>query len=61
MAGDSLRRQMKLTEDYCERKGLFLDNALNPRDLVVGGLSGKNADTGALALFLEAAAGSEGL
>src|SRR3954470_3227239 len=54
MAGDSLRRQLKLTESYCERKGLFLDDSLNLRDLGVSGFRGKNADTGALSLFLEA-------
>jgi DNA invertase Pin-like site-specific DNA recombinase len=54
MAGDSLRRQLKLTESYCERKGLFLDDSLRLRDLGVSGLRGKNADVGRLALFLEA-------
>jgi DNA invertase Pin-like site-specific DNA recombinase len=54
MAGDSLRRQLKLTEDYCERNGLFLDESLNLRDLGVPAFRGENADTGALALFLEA-------
>lgn len=54
MAGDFLRRQLKLTEDYCERKGLILDDSLNLRDLGVSGCHGKNADAGALARFLEA-------
>src|SRR5262249_54730099 len=54
MAGDSLRRQLKLTEVYCEREGLFLDESLNLRDLGVSGFRGKNADTGALAVFLDA-------
>jgi len=54
MAGDSLRRQLKLTENYCERKGLFLDDSLRLQDLGVSGFRGKNADVGRLSIFLEA-------
>src|SRR5262245_63841388 len=54
MGGDSLRRQVKLTEEYCKRKRLHLDNTLNLKDLGVSGFCGKNADTGTLAMFLEA-------
>jgi DNA invertase Pin-like site-specific DNA recombinase len=52
MAGDSVRRQLKLTEDYCERKGLFLDDSLHLRDEGVSGYRGKNADVGRLSRFL---------
>src|SRR5687768_602236 len=54
MAGDSLRRQLKLTESYCERHGLTLDDSLRLQDLGVSGFRGKNADVGRLSLFLEA-------
>src|SRR5262245_38137443 len=54
MAGDSLRRQLKLTQDYCERKGLTLDESLNLRDLGMSALRGKNADVGALSIFVKA-------
>jgi DNA invertase Pin-like site-specific DNA recombinase len=52
--GDSLRRQVQLTEDYCRRKGLVLDTSLTLRDLGVSAYRGANAATGALSGFLDA-------
>ena len=52
--GDSLRRQAKLTEEYCERKKLSLDTSLALRDMGVSAYRGDNAATGALAAFLDA-------
>lgn len=39
-AGDSLRRQMELTEEWCERNGLALDTSLSLRDLGVSAFRG---------------------
>ncbi len=52
-AGDSLRRQTAKAEAYCERHGLAFDNR-SLQDLGVSAFRGKNAQTGALAGFLEA-------
>ena len=52
--GDSLRRQAKLTEGYCERTKRSLDTSLALRDLGVSAYRGDNAATGALAAFLDA-------
>lgn len=54
LKGDSLRRQLALTADYCKRNQLALDESLNLRDLGVSAFRGGNAETGALASFLKA-------
>jgi hypothetical protein len=52
--GNSLRRQLELSEDYCRRNGLSLDESLQLRDLGVSAFRGHNVRDGALAGFLEA-------
>jgi DNA invertase Pin-like site-specific DNA recombinase len=54
LKGDSLRRQTALTAEYCKRNKLHLDDSLNLRDLGVGAFRGRNAETGALSVFLDA-------
>jgi len=54
LKGDSLRRQLALTADYCKRRKLALDDTLNLRDLGVSAFRSGNAETGALASFLKA-------
>ena len=53
-AGDSLRRQVALADDYARRHGLTLDTELNLRDLGVSGYRGDNVAIGALGAFLKA-------
>ncbi|WP_438332337.1 recombinase family protein [Burkholderia pseudomallei] len=52
--GDSLRRQLELTERYCEKKGLRLVRESAYRDLGVSAFRKKNMETGKLAEFIEA-------
>ncbi len=52
--GDSLRRQVELTERYCEKKGLTLARASAYRDLGVSAFRKKNLETGKLAEFIDA-------
>jgi DNA invertase Pin-like site-specific DNA recombinase len=52
--GDSLRRQLKVTEDYVVEKGLTLDRELTFRDLGVSAYRGTNKTEGALAAFIGA-------
>jgi DNA invertase Pin-like site-specific DNA recombinase len=52
--GDSLRRQLELTERYCEKKGLRLVRESAYRDLGVSAFRKKNIETGKLAEFIEA-------
>src|SRR5262249_7617527 len=52
--GGSLGRQKKLSEAYCRRKKLKLDDSLTLRDLGVSAFRGDNVRNGALAGFLEA-------
>lgn len=54
MAGDSLRRQTSLAEEYAAAHGLELDEALTYRDLGVSAFRGGNANVGKLGEFLEA-------
>ncbi|MBB3445882.1 recombinase family protein [Rhizobium sp. BK379] len=49
--GDSLRRQLELSEEYAKRNNLNLDNSL--RDIGVSVWTGANVKTGALGRFLE--------
>src|SRR4051812_100768 len=51
--GDSERRQVKLTEDYCRRKGLTLDESLRLTDRGVSAHHSANAETGRLGVFLD--------
>lgn len=51
--GDSLRRQMKLAEDYATKHDLVLDNH-SYRDLGVSAFKGKNAVEGSLNTFIKA-------
>jgi DNA invertase Pin-like site-specific DNA recombinase len=51
--GDSLRRQVQQTSDFCQRHGLILDEKYNYRDLGVSAYSGANAESGDLAVFLD--------
>lgn len=53
--GDSHRRQLELSERYCEQNGLALDTSLNLLDLGVSAFRGHNAASGQLGLFLQAA------
>lgn len=54
MKGDSLRRQTEPTREYAKRHGLSLDESLTFKDLGVSAYRGRNAQDGALALFLKA-------
>lgn len=51
--GDSLRRQIKLAEDYAKAHDLVLDTH-SYRDLGIGAFKGRNAVEGALGTFLQA-------
>lgn len=51
--GDSLRRQLKLAEDYAAKHNLFLDTH-SYRDLGVSAFKGKHAIEGSLGTFLKA-------
>lgn len=51
-AGDSFRRQLKASQEYCARLDLQLDESLNLRDLGVSGFKGRNVEKGALGRFL---------
>jgi DNA invertase Pin-like site-specific DNA recombinase/uncharacterized coiled-coil protein SlyX len=52
--GDSLKRQVKMAEDYAKLHGLTIDRKLKLRDLGVSSFRGDNAATGALRTFLTA-------
>jgi DNA invertase Pin-like site-specific DNA recombinase len=52
--GGSLTRQTRLSQNYCQRKGLVLDDSLTLRDLGVSAFRSDNVREGALAGFLEA-------
>jgi DNA invertase Pin-like site-specific DNA recombinase len=53
--GDSLRRQTDDARAFAARKGITLDEELTVRDEGISAFYGRNAQTGALAAFLEAA------
>jgi DNA invertase Pin-like site-specific DNA recombinase len=53
-AGDSFRRQSEMAAAYAAKNGLELDTELTFRDLGVSAFRGKNAETGALGVFLDA-------
>jgi DNA invertase Pin-like site-specific DNA recombinase len=52
--GGSLNRQTALSQVYCQKKNLLLDDSLTLRDLGVSAFRGDNVRDGALAGFLEA-------
>jgi DNA invertase Pin-like site-specific DNA recombinase len=56
LKGDSLRRQVEATAQWCKRNGATLDESLTLRDLGVSGYRGKHRldDRHALAQFLKA-------
>jgi DNA invertase Pin-like site-specific DNA recombinase len=51
--GDSLRRQVELAQNYCDRHGLTL-HPVSYRDLGVSAFKRQNIERGALAAFIEA-------
>lgn len=51
--GDSMRRQLKLAEDWAKDNGLILDDRLRFQDLGLSGYSGANRTRGELNAFLE--------
>jgi len=50
---DSLRRQLKESENYCKQNGLILDETLNLKDLGFSAFKGVHRKKGALGEFLE--------
>jgi hypothetical protein len=59
--GDSLRRQIKDTQSWCQRNGVRLDDSLDLHERGVSAFRGKNATEGKLAEFLKAVqAGTQG-
>lgn len=53
LKGDSLRRQIEQTEQYCKENNLVLDESLNLRDLGLSAFTGTHKTKGALGKFLE--------
>jgi len=54
MRGDSLRRQLEATREYCVENDLELDEKLTFRDLGISAFRGANFHKGQLGLFLDA-------
>jgi DNA invertase Pin-like site-specific DNA recombinase len=52
--GDSLRRQIELSERYAAENGLILDTSFHLQDLGLSAFDRSNIDRGALGAFLEA-------
>ena len=52
--GDSIRRQVELSQKYAEAHGLTLDDSLQLTDLGVSAFNSANAATGKLGLFISA-------
>ena len=52
--GDSLRRQIELSEEYAKEHKLIFDRSLNLQDKGLSGFTGENRKKGALAVFLKA-------
>ena len=50
--GDSLRRQIELSEQYAKQHGLLLDDSLKLQDLGLSAYSGEHRNKGALGTFL---------
>lgn len=53
--GESVRRQLESSARWCAENGVTLDESFRLRDLGVSAFRGRNAKTGALAAFVEAA------
>ena len=51
--GDSLRRQVQLSQNYAEKHGLVLDTTLNMHDLGLSAYKGEHTKKGALGHFLK--------
>ena len=51
--GDSLRRQLALSQKYADENGLYLDESLRMEDLGVSAFKGKNLEEGPLSIFIE--------
>lgn len=54
LKGDSLRRQLELSEEYAKNHGLALDTSLTLRDLGLSAFHKTNLEKGALGVFVEA-------
>lgn len=54
LKGDSLRRQLELSERYAKEHGLELDTSLRLKDLGLSAFNKANLEKGALGVFLEA-------
>jgi DNA invertase Pin-like site-specific DNA recombinase len=52
--GDSLRRQLELSENYAKEHNLILDDSLQLTDLGISAFKSDNATTGKLGQFIEA-------
>ena len=52
--GDSYNRQLQGTRDYCQKKGMVLDESLDLKDLGVSSFKGRNVTHGDLGRFLDA-------
>ncbi len=52
--GDSMRRQIEAAEQWCKTEGIGLELDTSLRDEGVSGFNGRNAEVGALGLFLNA-------
>ena len=57
-SGDSIRRQLAFTRQYCERNNLILDET-TLQDLGISAFRGTNSEKGALADFIQAGVASE--
>lgn len=53
LKGDSLRRQLQASEDYCRKNGIELDTTLSMRDLGISAFRGQHRTKGALSEFLK--------
>src|SRR5579859_5293107 len=57
--GDSLRRQLELSQRYADEHGLEIDTSLSLRDFGVSAFDSSNVERGALGVFLEAVRGGK--
>ncbi len=53
MKGDSLRRQIQLSENYAKKHNLKIDKSLKMQDLGISAFKGDNITSGALGAFLK--------
>lgn len=52
--GNSLSRQLALSEKYAQENNLYIDKTLNMKDLGISAFKGANVSNGALGTFIEA-------